>query len=82
MTTDQIHIEYCRASIDVAKTALQRLKEVPAGFDRSISSGFSELVYRSEINRWQEVLSRYENIDNDHTTGGEPIDDDAENDQP
>jgi hypothetical protein len=73
MTTDQIHIQYCKASIEVAKTALQRLKDIPVGFDRSISSGFSELVYRSEIKRWQEVLARYENTDNDHTEGGTGI---------
>lgn len=60
MNSDQIHIEYCKASIEVAKTALQRLKDIPAGFDRSISGAFTEMIYRSEIKRWEDVLFRHE----------------------
>jgi hypothetical protein len=70
MSCDDIHIEFCKASIKVAREAISKIRHLESNYIESLQANYTETLYRYEIMRWEKVIANKENKATDHTTGG------------
>jgi hypothetical protein len=70
MTCDDIHIEFCNASIKVAREAIAKIRHLDPNSIESLQANYTETLYRYEIMRWENVIANKQNKATDHTTGG------------
>ena len=75
MTCDDIHIEFCKASIKVAKEAIAKIRHLEPNSIESLQANYTETIYRYEIMRWEKVIDNKQNQATDHTTGGDDLKD-------